>query len=592
MASSDASAPTQTAGRTDGESNRGSVDRKPSADLVVSVGGTEKEEGWTTAFLSSTASPTTTRPRSILPLSMRLLRCMGGVGFCNCNRSSRSAAAADGFSGGEYYDIAVPNNNNKSRNSSRGYSPLGDGEYCGVIGLNTNWDVSTPGTINNQQVAASSAMAVLEDVLADYRLLCQFYQCENGVNAGVMTSLRYSLPHVRVSVGFGDADMLALADLLLKYGGGGGNPITSSETKGPNNNPQYSPLQHIRRLDFTPPNLRNNNGLTSHGAFALSKVFQTSTHIQHVVLDRNRIGPTGAAAIFHACSNNNNNNNNTNHHSALEQLSMRRCSIGERGGLAFAKYVLASQATRLVSVDLSANNIGYHGCIAIERAALVRETLVQQSESTGYKAISLDLDGNLVFQEIMNSVTHGLGVLLAFVGSHAMSTAVQHQSARHVWSCGIYSTSLVVLYTSSTLYHSFFSLRHTKWVFEVLDRCAIYILIAGSYTPFLHIVLAHEPMWSNGMLAFLWILCFMGVGVEFLFPSWRRKGTFSLAMYLGMGWSAVMCLPEVARILDPNAINLMALGGVAYTAGVPFFVRDNSTFNDTQYLQASMQEFV
>jgi hemolysin III len=120
-------------------------------------------------------------------------------------------------------------------------------------------------------------------------------------------------------------------------------------------------------------------------------------------------------------------------------------------------------------------------------------------------------------------------------------------------------------------------MRHTKWVFAVLDKCAIYILIAGSYTPFLQIVLAHNPVWSTGLLAFLWILCAMGVGVEFLFPTWQKKGRFSLAMYLGMGWSALVCLPEVARTLDQNAINLMTLGGVAYTAGVPFFVRDNST---------------
>jgi hemolysin III len=92
-------------------------------------------------------------------------------------------------------------------------------------------------------------------------------------------------------------------------------------------------------------------------------------------------------------------------------------------------------------------------------------------------------------------------------------------------------------------------------------------------------VLAHEPLWSEGLLAFLWTLCCMGVGVEFLFPTWQYKGKFSLAMYLGMGWSALVCLPEVARSVNQQAINLMALGGVAYTAGVPFFVRNNSAYS-------------
>jgi channel protein (hemolysin III family) len=159
------------------------------------------------------------------------------------------------------------------------------------------------------------------------------------------------------------------------------------------------------------------------------------------------------------------------------------------------------------------------------------------------RRMTIDLEGNLVFQEVMNCITHGLGVLLAFMGSTTLSSAVRGSSTRHVVSCAVYSTSLVVLYTSSTLYHSFFSMRNTKWVFEVLDKCAIYILISGSYTPFLQIVLSHKPIWSIYLLGFLWLLCFLGITVEFTMPTWEYKGIFSLAMYLGMGWSGVVCLP-------------------------------------------------
>lgn len=168
---------------------------------------------------------------------------------------------------------------------------------------------------------------------------------------------------------------------------------------------------------------------------------------------------------------------------------------------------------------------------------------IENAMNTHKKRIPIDLEGNLVFQEVMNCITHGLGVLLAFFGSTTLFAAVRDSSPRHRVSCAVYSTSLVVLYTSSTLYHSFFSMRNTKWVFEVLDKCAIYILISGSYTPFLQIVLAHEPLWSVFLLGFLWLLCFLGITVEFAFPTWQYKGMFSLAMYLGMGWSAVVCLP-------------------------------------------------
>jgi len=119
-------------------------------------------------------------------------------------------------------------------------------------------------------------------------------------------------------------------------------------------------------------------------------------------------------------------------------------------------------------------------------------------------------------------------------------------------------------------------MQNTKYIFEVLDKCAIYILIAGSYTPFLQIVLSHEPTYSIGLLAFIWVCCLLGIGVEAFCPSWKGKGKFSLAMYLGMGWSAAVCLPEVARVVPEGAMQLMILGGVGYTAGVPFFVRDNN----------------
>lgn len=104
----------------------------------------------------------------------------------------------------------------------------------------------------------------------------------------------------------------------------------------------------------------------------------------------------------------------------------------------------------------------------------------------------------------------------------------------YVVSCAVYSTALVVLYLSSTLFHSFFALQRTRYIFQVFDLCAIYILIAGSYTPFLTIALHQKSAWSGPLLAFIWICCVSGIGVEAIFPLWKHKPTFSLAMYLGM----------------------------------------------------------
>eukprot|EP00956_Cyclotella_meneghiniana_P038889 scaffold161701_cov28-Cyclotella_meneghiniana.AAC.1 len=114
--------------------------------------------------------------------------------------------------------------------------------------------------------------------------------------------------------------------------------------------------------------------------------------------------------------------------------------------------------------------------------------------------IEVDLEGNLIFQEVMNCVTHGVGILLAILATFILSHEVKGKPRAHVISCAIYSTSLIVLYLSSTLYHSFFALQRTRYIFEVFDKCSIYLLIAGSYTPFFTVVVPHPTL-----ITFIWV---------------------------------------------------------------------------------------
>jgi hemolysin III len=176
----------------------------------------------------------------------------------------------------------------------------------------------------------------------------------------------------------------------------------------------------------------------------------------------------------------------------------------------------------------------------------------------------------------MNGVTHGMGVLVSAIGGGMLSDRVKDMSSTHKVSCAIYTTSLLVLYMSSTLYHSFFILQHTKYVFMVFDKCAIYILIAGSYTPFMQILFVDQPVWSVGLLGFIWSCAFLGISVEAFAPTWEWKKYFSLSMYIGLGWAALLCMPSMAERLPQSAMNLLVLGGVGYTAGVPFFIRNNN----------------
>ena len=393
-------------------------------------------------------------------------------------------------------------------------------------------------------------------VISDYISACQSYH--RTPNAGVLTCLRYQTPSLRVTGPFHDADMLALAELFVRH---------STQL-----------ACFLRRLDFARGSkegkLHGKTGFTSHGALALSKILlllfqqqeqQHSNHprIQEILLQRNKIGPFGASAIFLAC---------TQHHNhSLRKIVLRRCAIGEQGALALAE-IISSNAFRchqLQEIDLSANGIGFYGCKAIEDA------LRDNQQNMGQRTI-VDLEGNLVFQEVMNGITHGLGMIMAIFAASLLSAKVRDMPIGHIWSCSVYSTSLIALYASSTLYHSFFSLQNTKYIFEVLDKCAIYILIAGSYTPFLRIVVADRKLWSVYLLTFIWICCMLGIAVEASYPTWRHRTLFSLAMYLFMGWSSLIALPEISTLLPEGCIHLMVLGGCAYTAGVPFFVRNNN----------------
>jgi hemolysin III len=168
----------------------------------------------------------------------------------------------------------------------------------------------------------------------------------------------------------------------------------------------------------------------------------------------------------------------------------------------------------------------------------------------------------------MNCVTHGLGIVLGTVGQYLLNKQVIGQPLHYTLSCAVYSASVITLYTSSTLYHSFFALRRTKFIFKVFDSCAIYLLIAGSYTPFLMIGLHHKPSLSARLLLFIWGCAISGILVAAFFPTWKHKSKFSLAMYLGMGWTCMVCVPDLLEVLPMNAVSLLVAGGVSYTGGV------------------------
>lgn len=168
--------------------------------------------------------------------------------------------------------------------------------------------------------------------------------------------------------------------------------------------------------------------------------------------------------------------------------------------------------------------------------------------------------------ERFNSITHLIGSVLALAGASAVITlAVQHRGATRITAVAIYGAMLFLLYLSSTLYHS---LRgRAKQVFHVFDHCSIYLLIAGTYTPFTLITLRGK--WGWWMFGVIWTLAIAGVVKDAMFHGRYRAA--SVVLYIVMGWLVIVAFTPLKLALPSPAITLLIAGGIAYTVGVAFF---------------------
>jgi len=172
-----------------------------------------------------------------------------------------------------------------------------------------------------------------------------------------------------------------------------------------------------------------------------------------------------------------------------------------------------------------------------------------------------------VGEEIANSVTHGLGALLSVAGMVLLLLRAAHYgTAVHMASFAIYGASLFLLHLSSTLYHAIQAPR-AKRVFWVFDHASIYLLIAGSYTPFLLISL--WGVWGLTLMIAIWSLAIGGIVMNSVFVGRFRKA--SLVLYLTMGWLIVLAGRQLWLLVPREALILVGAGGLSYTLGVVFY---------------------
>lgn len=184
--------------------------------------------------------------------------------------------------------------------------------------------------------------------------------------------------------------------------------------------------------------------------------------------------------------------------------------------------------------------------------------------------------GYSVAEEIANSISHGIGFILGIVGLVLLLTQAVSKEAGSlaITSYSLYGGSIILLFLASTLYHAIPN-QSAKRRLKVFDHCAIYLLIAGTYTPFLLVGLG-SPL-AKGLMIVIWSLALMGVIFKLAFT--HRFKVVSLVTYLGMGWLSLIVVYQMAIKLSFGAVWLLAVGGIIYSLGVIFYVNKRIPYN-------------
>jgi hemolysin III len=170
-------------------------------------------------------------------------------------------------------------------------------------------------------------------------------------------------------------------------------------------------------------------------------------------------------------------------------------------------------------------------------------------------------------EEIANSITGGVGLVLAIAALAVLVTfAALRGDAWHVVTCAIFGATLILSYTTSTLYHSL-PLPNIKPLLRALDHSAIFLLIAGTYTPFLLVNL--RGVWGWSLFGVIWSVAIAGVVLRLVWKG-RHHGVI-VSLYVAMGWAVLVAIKPLLENLATGGLVLLASGGVVYTLGVAFY---------------------
>ncbi len=179
-------------------------------------------------------------------------------------------------------------------------------------------------------------------------------------------------------------------------------------------------------------------------------------------------------------------------------------------------------------------------------------------------------------EEVAHVVTHGLGALLSIAGLTVLvARASMYGNAWHITASAIFGASLVMMYAASALFHGI-QYPRAKHILRVIDHSLIYVLIAGTYTPFTLITL-HDSAWGWILFGVTWGLALFGIVFKIFATGKFEK--LSLAIYLGMGWCVLFAIKPLLASMPTGGLWLLLAGGLTYSAGVAFYVRERMRYH-------------
>eukprot|EP00727_Mastigamoeba_balamuthi_P014228 m51a1_g9428 putative hemolysin d (405) ;mRNA; f:396305-397931 len=301
----------------------------------------------------------------------------------------------------------------------------------------------------------------------------------------------------------------------------------------------------------------------SMGAKVISEVLKHDSSLTDLDLSCCGIGPSGACALGRALLGN----------SSLSSLNLHGNTLDAPSAEALAAS-LCAKGSALRSLDVSDTAMGSRG------VGILTSAVGKCNKQRPATPVECNSEANFVVEETLNAVSHGIGFVLAIAGAVAMLRAYWDtaDTLKLVSSC-VFVGSMATVYLSSCCYHSFFRFPRLVQVLHRLDHTSIYLLIAGTYTPFALVCL-------NGIIGWtlFWTVWAMGLfGIALTLISFTKFKVFKLCLYVSMGWTCVMiALPALTHPslnFCREGVAWLAAGGISYTSGVYFYAKKSNPIN-------------